>query len=81
VINYELVPENTVALSEKKLRKMTNTPECSKDPFVLPGLSFLGALWIWASSHFDIASGRDVWVNGVACFYIDDTAGERTSLL
>jgi len=36
------------------------------DPFILPGLSFVGAPWVWASSHSDIASQRGVWVSCVA---------------
>jgi hypothetical protein len=29
------------------------------DPFILPGLSFVDAPWVWASSHSDIASQRE----------------------
>jgi hypothetical protein len=37
----------------------------STDPFILPGLLFVGALWVWVSSHSDIASQRGVWVSCV----------------
>jgi hypothetical protein len=30
--------------------------------FILPGLSFMGARWVWVSSHSDTASRKGVWV-------------------
>jgi hypothetical protein len=45
-------------------------------PFILPDLSFVGASWVWASSHSDIASQRGVQVNCVAA--MDTWSFERT---
>jgi hypothetical protein len=34
--------------------------------FILPDLLFVGAPWVWASSHSDVASQRGVWLRCVA---------------
>jgi hypothetical protein len=34
--------------------------------FILRGLLFVGAPWVWSSSHYDISWKRGVWVSCVA---------------
>jgi hypothetical protein len=63
--------------SEPKASHKTALTECvqtfvrlsflylSAAPFIFPGLSNVGAPWVWDSSHSDIASQGGVWVSCV----------------